>query len=112
MRTIYISSPYSAPSTQEVRLNVHNAARLASLCLNNGFCIINPVGNAHSVARYINLPHDQWVAMDLELLSRCDCAIFARGWEKSQGCRREHAFALSKNIKVYYEEKGIPSPSP
>jgi nucleoside 2-deoxyribosyltransferase len=109
MKVIYISHPYSAPSYREMRANVHKAAQLAAACMDHGWSFINPIGNSHSVAKHIERTHADWILLDLELIDRSDAVIMAKGWEKSKGCRAEHSYALSKNIKIFYEADGIPS---
>jgi hypothetical protein len=109
MKVIYVSGPYSAPTPKEVMGNVHNAARVAAECMVHGWSVLCPHCNSHCVARYIEQSHADWVLMDLALLEKSDAVLMMRGWEKSKGARTEHSYALSKNIKVFYEADGIPS---
>ena len=44
--------------------------------------------------------YDDWIAMDLELVSRCDAVLRLPG--ESVGADMETAFACSRSIPVYY----------
>ncbi len=110
MKILYISHPYTADDYNKVRRNVHNAARLAAKCVERGWAVINPIGNAHSMAKHVDRPHGDWLLMDLALMDRCDAVLFAKDWQNSRGCRVEHSYAVSKCFTVYYEEDGVPSP--
>lgn len=49
---------------------------------------------------YDSVPYDTGMAFCIELLSRCDSAIFCPGWERSEGCRREMEWC-KENGKPY-----------
>ena len=43
-------------------------------------------------------------AKSIEKMSMCDFVYFAKGWEKTRGCRLEHEVALAYELKVIYED--------
>lgn len=43
-----------------------------------------------------------YLAKSLEVLSGCDVAFFAEGWEQARGCRIEHDAAMAYGLEVIY----------
>jgi hypothetical protein len=112
MKVINIAAPYNAPTREEIRLNVHNAGRLGAKLMDRGWVPLVPHAIGRVVSKYIDRTNSDWILNDLYPMERCDAVIFSVNWEKSKGCRTEHSYALSKNIKIYYEVDGIPSSIP
>lgn len=54
-----------------------------------------------------NVPYDAaplwFLGESLKLLGTADVAIFAKGWEKTRGCRIEHSAAVEYGIETAYE---------
>lgn len=44
-----------------------------------------------------------YLGESLKKLAEADVAIFAKGWQKSRGCRIEHDAAVAYGIEVLYE---------
>ena len=44
-----------------------------------------------------------YLGESLKKLADADVAIFAKGWQKSRGCKIEHEAAVSYGIEVLYE---------
>ena len=44
-----------------------------------------------------------YLGESLKKLSEADVAIFAKGWQKSRGCKIEHEAAVNYGIEVMYE---------
>jgi hypothetical protein len=49
-----------------------------------------------------DVPYESWLAMDLEVLKRCNYLVMAGDWHQSAGCRRELAFAMALHMPVVY----------
>jgi hypothetical protein len=49
-----------------------------------------------------DVPYEAWMAMDLEVLRRCNYILMAGDWHQSAGCRRELAFAMQLGMPVVY----------
>ncbi|MDE7345363.1 MAG: DUF4406 domain-containing protein [Muribaculaceae bacterium] len=53
--------------------------------------------------------YEDYICYDLRAMLDCDAILFCKGWEKSCGCRTEHATALifkefeRKDFKMMYE---------
>ena len=45
-----------------------------------------------------------FIAKSLENMSLCDVAYFAKGWEKTRGCRIEHEVAKAYEVEIIYEQ--------
>ena len=43
---------------------------------------------------------DYW-KIDLQFLSKCDCAVFLPDWASHDGCELEHEFCISNHIPVF-----------
>lgn len=95
---IYISGPISNTDDYLYRFNKAEAKLEYDL-----FIPINP-------ARILNeLPVSYFEYKDLmrlclDLLSMCNSIYMLRGWEKSNGARLEHEFAITHNFKIYYQK--------
>ena len=44
-----------------------------------------------------------FIAKSLENMSLCHVAYFAKGWERTRGCRIEHAVAQAYGVEILYE---------
>jgi len=65
-----------------------------------GYAVICPHKNT---ALYDGLCDDKiWLEGDIEILSRCDLMVTVPGWEMSEGCKKEFAFAMASFIPVYH----------
>ena len=85
---IYIAGPFRAPTPWQIELNVRRAEEVALLVAKAGGVPLCP----HLIGRHfhgepLGTPDDGqwWVEATLELLRRCDGAIFIDGWEASMG---------------------------
>ena len=46
--------------------------------------------------------YEEYMAADLKELATCQLAIFAPGWQASEGCKMEMAMCKDKNIEVKF----------
>lgn len=63
--------------------------------------IINP---ANIGDLFPSFGHDDYMAIDLALLGRCDNIYMLKGWENSEGAKIEKDFAEKNNIAIFYEK--------
>lgn len=98
MLLIYVAGPYRAPTVWETDKNIHNARVWgAALAKHNVYPVI-----PHSNMGHMEGAADDslWLTGALELLSRCDGAIFIPGWSRSRGAGTEYEVAISNRISV------------
>lgn len=100
---IYVSSPYTAGSSELVAANVERACAYGAQ--------VRSVGAVPLVPHSAVLPfpamtiQDAWgpaMAECLRMLEPCDAILMCPGWERSRGCRVEHSQAISWGIRVVY----------
>lgn len=91
MLKVYIAHPYNGK--QENMDSVTTIAR--------GLKNILPISPIHAFS-FLEEPQDRTKALEYcrELLSMCDELWLCPGWERSEGCRMEKAWAKDMGIKV------------
>lgn len=97
----YLSAPISAPDAL-TRACHHLVALGASAHLWESevlhYC---PHRNSPEVGTS-DVPYESWMAMDLEVLRRCNYIVMVGRWNESAGCRRELAMAMHLGLRVAY----------
>lgn len=97
----YLSAPMSAPDAL-TRIFHYLAAKRASHELWEAevlhYC---PHTNSPAIGG-TDVAYESWMAMDLEVLRRCDFIVMAGNWSESLGCRRELAMAMHLGLPVAY----------
>lgn len=84
---IYIAGPYRAPTTWEINVNITNARQWGVRFAKMGAYPVIPHSNtAHMDGAAAD---SLWLGGTLELLRRCDGAIFIPGWPDSKGSQAE-----------------------
>lgn len=96
MKLVYIAGPYRAVTPWEVELNVRNAETVALAVAKLGFVPVCP----HAMYRHFDkqLSDEFWLDGTLELLRRCDGAVFIPGWQRSSGSQVEYVEAHEKSL--------------
>ena len=90
---IYISGPMTGRSDYEERF-----AEAASAIKAAGYTYVNPA----LVQRVVpDLTYEEYMAIDLELLGRCDAICLLAGWPKSKGAVLEREWAIKHGLKFY-----------
>lgn len=63
--------------------------------------VVNPAEvNSHMPHR---MTHEEYMTMCYAMMSLCNTIILLRGWETSEGCRKEKAWAEAHGMEVVYE---------
>jgi len=97
---VYVAGPISAETGYQVEMNIRAAEEVARDLLNLGFAPICP----HSFERFHQglLDYDDWMRVDLEILSRCDAIFMVHGWEGSKGSMTELNWAHQNDYPIFY----------
>lgn len=101
---IYIAGPFRGPTPLEVRRNVEAARDLGLRVAEAGGYPIIP----HTMTSEFDklLTDDFWLRGTMEMLRRCDAAMFSSRWEQSSGARAEHTEALRLGLPIFMEHIG------
>lgn len=51
------------------------------------------------------LTWEEYMKVDLAILSVCDAIYMLKGWESSKGAKLEHNYALARQLKIIYEQE-------
>jgi hypothetical protein len=87
VKVVYIAGPFRAPTAWGIAENVRAAERYGLEVARLGAMPLIPHANT---AHFHGEGDDQvWIEGTLELLRRCDAAVFIPGWTKSTGARGE-----------------------
>lgn len=87
MKVIYIAGPFRAPTAWGIAENIRAAERVGLAVARAGGMPLIPHANT---AHFHGEGDDQvWIDGTLELLRRCDAAVFIQGWRRSDGSRGE-----------------------
>lgn len=88
IKKIYLSIPITGRDIKTVKAQ---AKAMVSAIHGKFMCqVINPLDVSE---KYPNLTWEEYMAIDLMLLSECDGVCLCEGWKASKGCRLEEAFA-------------------
>jgi len=100
---VYVAGPFRArvnPNSQwEQERNIRAAEAMALDLWALGFTVISPHLNTRNFQG--ELPDAVWLKGDIELLRRCDAAIFLQGWDRSVGSKVERNYCDFKGIPVF-----------
>lgn len=109
MKAVYISGPYTAPTSLARQRNINAAWELAVKVwgIRGAYAVCPHANTAHmdgAMSSDHELDYRKFIDADLDLVSRCDAVLMMRGWENSRGSTMERAHAYSLGIPVFYEE--------
>ena len=92
MKTVFIASPYTLGDVGE-------SVEVANKLMDNGYTPFTPLlYHFHHVI--FPRPYEDWIKLDLEWLSKCDCLLRLPG--ESSGADGEVKFAKESGIPIYY----------
>lgn len=98
MKLIYISHPYSGEEKKNRNHAEEIAAKLASLYPHIVF--VNPLNAMRHITK-TKLTYGDTIALCIGLLAACDGIIMTGDWQKSNGCKAERDFAVSRGMTVW-----------
>lgn len=97
----YLSAPMSAPDALTRTFHALAAKRISHELWEAEILHYCPHANSPAIGS-TDVGYESWMAMDLEVLRRCDFIIMAGNWTESPGCRRELAMAMHLGKPVVY----------
>jgi hypothetical protein len=87
VKVVYIAGPFRAPTAWGIAENVRAAERFGLEVARLGAMPLIPHANT---AHFHGEGDDQvWIEGTLELMRRCDAAVFIPGWPRSKGSQGE-----------------------
>lgn len=106
MRSVYIAGPYSAANRAGEDKNIMAAAEVAADFYRAGWAVFCPHVQTSPIDRNFNqdgaVKYEDWMAVDLYWLSRCDLVVFVGDWEQSRGACIEHMAARGLGKDIMY----------
>jgi hypothetical protein len=92
MKVIYVAGPFRGPTAWDIAENIRDAERIGLLVARAGAMPLIP----HANTAHFHGQRDDQFFLDgtLELLRRCDAAVFIPGWHGSMGSLGEYAECL------------------
>ncbi|HOX54629.1 MAG TPA: DUF4406 domain-containing protein [Candidatus Omnitrophota bacterium] len=96
---VYVAGKYSG----EISGNIHAARETAIKLWESGFSVFCPHLNTIHFEKDCKCRYNDYIMGDLEILERCDVILMLDNWESSQGATREHEFAQSQQIPIFYK---------
>ena len=100
-KLVYIAGPYSADTPHGIYANIELARKYAEKYLKLGYAVICPHLNTAFMDGVIS--YEDFLAMDLEIIRRCDTVVAMPNWKSSKGAIGEIAFAKEQHIEIIYE---------
>jgi len=102
---VYVAGPFRGADGWEIAENVHRAEQLAREVARLGAMPLTP----HSIGAKMHGTETDtfWLEGTLELLRRCDAAIFTSDWRRSTGARGEMAEAARLEKPVFYSVESL-----
>ena len=97
MTVVFIASPYAIGDAQE---NVDRQREIAHILTDYGYVPLPPLVLGHYLEQWRSRPEDEYIAMDFELLAKCDVLLRLEG--ESAGADAEVTFAKERGIPVVY----------
>jgi len=101
VKVLYIAGKYRGKSENEVFENIVHARSIAVKLWNEGWAVICPHTNAFFMGS--KLGDKMFLDGDLEIVKRCDAIYMLKGWEQSQGAKRELEVVIESGLELYYE---------
>lgn len=90
MKLCYIIHPYRGKTPEEVKLNIQAACCVGLAVARKGYYPVIPQSNTAEFDLLDPTIEDAfWLAGSLELLQRCDVAVYSGDYQRSSGCMGE-----------------------
>lgn len=95
---VYIAGKYSG----DTETNIKEARKVAIILWEMGHAVICPHLNTANMEKDCKASYENYMAGDFNMICRCDAIVMLENWKDSEGAKREHDYALSLDIPVYY----------
>lgn len=104
---IYLASPYSHPDPAVRQQRYETVCHAAAELMLKGHRIYSPIAMTHGICLAgdpTKFAFEFWADLDKEMIQLCLAFWILRmdGWEKSEGIKKELAYALSLGKDVHY----------
>jgi hypothetical protein len=100
MKMIYTAGPMSAPTAWEIEQNIRTAEEIALKILKMGAAVYCPQTQGRFYAN--EMPWEEWIKRDLEVLKRCNAIFMLPNWKDSKGAIAEFDQAARLGMKILY----------
>ena len=99
---LYVAGAYSGNTLQ----NIQEAEAVSINLIRNGFHVITPHKNTSGYEKYEGdgITYETWMAMDTNILSRCDALYLMQNGYASKGANIELEFAKNNKIPVIHQK--------
>jgi len=108
MEVIYVAGKYlddyENPTREGTDANIAIAEEYSIELVRKGYAVITPHKNTAGYEKYEDgkeITWDTWLAMDFEIIRRCDAIYMLPNWEKSKGAKMELEVATGLGLKIY-----------
>lgn len=101
---IYISGPITGISEASCELLFTNAVLNIQYL---GHFAVSPWHISKLLPKTFS--HDDYMAIDIEMMKRCDAVYFIGGWEDSNGCKHERSICEALGIRIFDSMADIPN---
>jgi len=102
-KLIYVAGPYRAMTETRKTENVWHATRVAIRLWELGWIVFSPINNCAYFDVFSSLPDEVWLNGGLKFLELCQAIIMLKGFEESEGAKRELEVAIGKGLEILYE---------
>jgi hypothetical protein len=100
MKIAYVAGPYRAKTIRGIVENINKAEAVALELWKLGFMVFCPHKNSGLFDG--DIPDENFLDGDIELMKRCDLVVMIPDWEKSTGAVNEKKIAEEVKIPVFY----------
>ncbi len=101
MKVIFVSGAYRANNIPDLQENICKARTEAIKLWQQGWAVICPHSNTAYFDDYCD--EDVWLKGDIEILKRCDAIYMLKGWETSEGSKKEYNIAIEMGLEIIYQ---------
>ena len=103
MNVIYVAGPYRSNCEWQLEEFLRHSEDISLRLWAEGWAVICPHKNTAHFGGAWGISDSTWMKGDIEILKRCDAIYMLKGWEQSQGARRELEVAIEEGLEVLYE---------
>ena len=100
---IYVAGPYRAKTDSGQAENILHAQRVALRLWELGYIVFTPHLNTANFNWFSSLPDEVWLNGGLKFLEFCEAIFLLKGWEASDGAKRELEVATERKMSILYE---------
>ena len=102
-KLIYVAGRYRVKADSSQAENILHAQRVALRLWELGYVVFTPHLNTANFNWYSSLPDEVWLNGGLKFLELCQAIIMLKGFEESEGAKRELEVAIGKGLEILYE---------